>query len=60
MELAETAEKTKIWPVIAHRLRAENTWADDLTERRFEGFDRDKQWDPVISPNFVYLLDQLV
>ena len=59
MEMMTTARKLGIWPRISHRRRAENQWADDLTEGKFDNFSGSRRWKPDLSDKFFYVLDFL-
>ena len=59
MELMSMARHLGVWPRISHRRRAENQWADSLTESNFQGFDTKRRWEPVLNDKFFFLLDHL-
>ena len=59
MELAAVAESYGLFPRISHRRRTENTWADDLSEERFSGWDPALRWLPGGGPCTYLVLDAL-
>ena len=59
MELAAVCESYGMFPRISHRRRAENTWADDLSEEKFAGWTPELRWLPGGGPCQYLALDAL-
>ena len=59
MELATAAERFSVWPEISHRKRAENTWADDLTNERFDGWSTERRWRFNVADRLLILESEL-
>ncbi len=47
MELSSILLETEAHMTIRHTPRERNTWADDLANMQFAGFDPAKRWDPL-------------
>ena len=60
MELMSVAAQFAIWPRISHVRREFNTWADDLTENKIEGFSPHNRWEPELHTHFFNVLDNLL
>ena len=59
MELAAVCGSYGIFPRVSHRRRAENTWADDLSEEKFAGWTPGLRWLPGGGPCEYAVLDTL-
>ena len=60
MELMSVSARNGVWPRISHVKREYNTWADDLTENKTEGFNPKHRWHPKLHKYFLNVLHKLL